>query len=209
MSSLAASTGNGLFSKYNLVQMLGRMILSDFESLWHFITHRGCIIVQERTELEHIFNLIQGCKSLLEVGTAEGNSMHALGHALKKRSFITSIDYGERHTEPFRTEVLKILRDQGIYVNTIDGTSQYHDVIRQAKVIAPYDVVLIDAGHDYTSVVADAIAYGGMATKFILFHDVQLPEVRKAFDWYVNAQGYKNVSTFINSTEYGYGIITL
>lgn len=181
-----------------------------FPDLWKFATRHGDI-VQQRDELEHVFNLIQGCESYLEVGTAEGNSLYVLSHALKPNSKISFVDLGERHTLQERTEVLVKINNLH-NIHPIFGNS--HDVrnIAHANMYGDYDVVFIDAGHRYEDVVLDAMMYGPMAKKFIIFHDIKMPAVDLAFNWYIretNRDKLKNVSKFIKSENYGYGIIRL
>jgi predicted O-methyltransferase YrrM len=175
--------------------------LSKFSDLWKEICKRSACfpVVQEYSELEYVYNLIEGCESYLEVGTAEGNSLYVLSHALKKGAKIVFVDFGEQHTALPREWVLAQVKATPIY-----GNSHSPNVIHQAK--GKYDVVMIDAGHSYNDVKADAENYGCMATKYIIFHDINLPEVRKAFDEY--AQGKKS-HTISNSPTFGYGIVTL
>lgn len=188
--------------------MIGEPV--DFESLWYFVSRRMCSIQQDKQELEHIFNLMRNCTTYLEIGCAEGSSMHVLGHALRgHKPCITYVDYGEKHTEPYRDEVIDILRKRQIHVRGVHGVSYNYETVKDASILQPFDAVLIDAGHDYASVVADAMLYGSMARKYIIFHDIQLPEVKAAFDFYVKAQGFKKVKTFINSPTFGYGVIEL
>lgn len=188
--------------------------MSDqFDELWHWVSHRrhnDRAPVQVKEEIEHIYSLISGCKSYLEIGTAEGDSLFILAHALADKPVINYVDYGEKHTEFFRNEVIKILSDKKINVRGIHGDSHLHSVINEASVLRNFDVVMIDAGHEYEDVVADAVAYGGLAKKFIIFHDIQLPPVAKAFDWYVKSQKFKTTSKFaFENSPYGFGIITL
>lgn len=182
----------------------------SFDSHWHYIQHRNEIIVQVKEELEHVYNLMEGCRSYLEVGTAEGNSMYALSHALSNKPSVVYVDYGEAKIEKKRNEVIDILKTRGISIRPIHGCSHDHGCIKEASYFAPYDVVMIDAGHSFADVVADATAYGGMASKYILFHDIMLDGVKQAFDWYTSTHNFKNVSKFISpSSPYGYGIIKL
>lgn len=185
--------------------------MSVFEDLWLWTTKRAggeLNVVQDRSELEHIFNLMKNreCTSYLEVGSAEGGSLYVLSRAMKEGSKIVCIDYGEDHTQPLFHEVLDAIHDK-YNIKTIYGDSHSLECKKKAQEYAWYDCVLIDAGHKYADVVEDALAYGAMAKKFIFFHDVQLPEVKQAFDWYCSKYRFRNVSTFINSSNYGYGII--
>lgn len=204
-----------------------------FEELWQDLEERSrrwaIPIVQDRAELEFVFYLIRKneCESYLEVGTAEGNGLYVLAHALKKNPMYyivydendkeidggtklavevcEIIDFGEKHTKLARDEVLKNLQNLDIRITENYGNS--HNALVKVK-FRDYDAVFIDAGHTYEDVIADAVAYGSLANKLIIFHDIQLPEVKKAFDWYCaqNPQ-FKNISQFINSPNYGYGII--
>lgn len=192
-----------------------------FDKLWNDIVERsqrfGIPIVQDYKELEHVFNLMRGCKSYLEIGTAEGNGLYVLSYALKEDANITIIDFGEKHTFNARNEVITKLdkvatigKDgllKGLF-REIYGNS--HSAIVQKSVPDKgYEIVFIDAGHSYEDVIADAIAYGHLATKYIFFHDIQLPPVRKAYEWYAVQNPQMKKSEFINSDTYGYGILEI
>lgn len=181
--------------------------MTNFPDLWKFATRHGDI-VQQYDELEHIFNLIQGCESYLEVGTAEGNSLYVLSHALRPNSKISFVDLGEPHTLQKRTEAL-VKINNAHNIHQILGDSHALQTIARANMYGDYDVVFIDAGHRYEDVVLDAALYGPMAKKFIIFHDVQMPAVNLAFNWYVRETNRQKVSKFIKSDNYGYGIIKL
>lgn len=173
-----------------------------FDKLWDEVIKRSdgrFPVVQDKEELRHIFNLMQGCKSYLEVGTAEGNSLYVLKHAVEPNGIIEIVDLGEEHTTA-RNEIM------GHRVIPHYGNS--HDVRIVNEVgMNSFDIVLIDAGHEFEDVVADAIAYGRLARKYIFFHDIQLSPVKAAFDWYCRANPQFKVSTFINSEKFGYGIL--
>lgn len=174
------------------------MISNEFDDLWKF-TNRHGQIQQDYTELKHIYELIKGCESYLEIGTAEGGSICVLGKGKKQ---IAYVDYDENHTRSQRMEALGSL---GTPYQAFHGNSHDPEII--SKITSKYDVVLIDAGHSYEDAKQDAENYGKLATKFIIFHDVQLPAVKRAFDEYTAK--FKDVRTFINSTNFGYGIVTL
>lgn len=176
--------------------------MKDFDTAWREITKRpGVVTVQNREELEHVFNLIQGSESYLEVGTAEGNSLFVLSHAIKGP--ITYIDYGEKHTFAPREEIINKIDNQihGILGDSND-LSNYMNVADKR-----FDVVLIDAGHDAFNVAIDALFYGPLATKYLLFHDVQLPEVSRVFEWYRKQFPQRESYRFVSSETFGYGII--
>lgn len=184
-------------------------MLKTFDELWRFVCKRsaGFPVVQEYHELEHVFNLMQGGESYLEVGTAEGNSLYVLAHALKKVAEIHYVDWDEDHTRGPRIEILKLLAREGYNVNPIHGNT--HDTITIQRASArQYDIILIDAGHSYDDALQDARNYGKLAKKYIIFHDVMLPEVNRAFEQYQRETGllaYKR----INSETFGYGIMEI
>lgn len=180
----------------------------SFDELWRFVCQRsaGFPVVQEYHELEYVFNLIKGCESYLEVGTAEGNSLYILTHALKDNAAITYVDFGEKHTREPREEAVKLTER---FITGILGNSHSAGALKSPLIKRDYEVVLIDAGHTYEDVIADAIAYGTLATKYIIFHDVCLPEVAKAFEWYCQQCPECRAYKMINSETFGYGILEI
>jgi len=191
--------------------------VTEFNKLWKEITRReGVITVQNCEELEHVYNLMCDCETYLEVGTAEGNSLYVLAQALGKNSkwevtpIVYYVDFGEKHTTPARDEVVRYLKDKGIQVKSCLGNSHHPDVVALPQAdLSMYDVVLIDAGHSYEDALADAAAYGWRAKKYIIFHDVQLPEVRRAYDWYRAQMPEKESYRVVNSETFGYGVIKI
>lgn len=174
--------------------------MSKFNKLWNDIKDRCPVTVQNREELEYVFNLIQGFESYLEVGTAEGNSLHVLSGALTEHAKITYVDFGEKHTTPYRDAIVSKLKN----VTAVLGNSHDPEVVRKAD--GKYDVVLIDAGHSFDDVIQDARNYGKMAKKYILFHDINLPPVAEAFAIYQKETGYKSYR-ISNSETFGYGVM--
>lgn len=177
--------------------------MPDFNELWQFVvdrSQRGVMTVQEKSELEHVYNLMKGCdcQSYLEVGTAEGNSLYVLGSIPK---YIGFIDLYEDHTLDSRNEVIGKFDGRRILGYPGDSTNP-NTHPRDRK----YDCVLIDGGHDFATVLSDSILYAPLATKYIFWHDIQLPEVKAAVEWFVKRWKLGKYSTFINSTEFGFGI---
>lgn len=190
--------------------------MKTFDQLWRDISARcqkyAMPLVQNREELEHVFKLMGNCGSYLEVGTAEGNSLYVLGRALKPRSKIAYIDYGEKHTEEPRNDVVAGLRDEDHDVQGILGDSTLHETASKlASLHGGFypDAVMIDAGHTEPNVMADAIQYAPRARKYVFFHDITMPAVAKAFKWYSqHAEQTFKASKFVNSDNFGYGILT-
>lgn len=183
--------------------------MKTFDELWQFIEQRlkdGIVTVQDRTELEHVYNLMRDCEcgSYLEVGAAEGNSLYVLGQVVNGQ--IDIVDLGEAHTAKPRAEVISLLNKS---VQQFLGDSTYPETYFGKIVGARYDCILIDGGHDYTTVLSDAIQYAPLARKYVFFHDIQLPEVRAAVEWFVKRWKLGTYSMFINSSSFGYGIIKI
>lgn len=181
----------------------------NFNEAWDFIVKRSqkwCIpVVQNREELKYVFNLMKDCKSYLEVGTAEGNSLFVLANAMPKGSEVTYIDWAEKHTKKPRDEVIAALSDYK--VRAVHGDSNLIKTALAAQGV--YDAVLIDAGHEDFNAVVDAIYYGPMARKFIIFHDIQIPDVSRAFEWCTQNRPECRMYKVVNSDHYGYGILEL
>lgn len=189
-----------------------RPILSDFDSLWREICQRSASfpVVQEYSELKHVFDMIKGCKSYLEIGTAEGNSLYALAHALEPGAKITYVDWDEPHTRAPRKWVIDTLTNLGYDITPIHANSNDLTTKDNLPFKAPYrhyDCVMIDAGHDEINVAIDAIQYAPLAGKYIFFHDVMLPEVARVFEWYSRQRPDCRSYRFINSQNFGYGVM--
>lgn len=196
-----------------------------FSEAWDFIVKRSqdmaMPVVQDKEELAYVYGLLEKCKSYLEVGTAEGNSLYVLAKAMPKGSFISFIDLGENHTEKKREYILELLRPD-YDIRMVLGDSTLPDTQQRmisklyserkdrdnGEIDCNVDCVLIDGGHDFPTVLSDAILYGHLADKYIIFHDVQLPPVAAAYDWY-RERYCKDKKTYrvVNSDNYGYGVI--
>lgn len=186
------------------------MISKDFKQHWDWAASRGQF-QQDYDELEHIYNLMKGCdcQSYLEVGSAEGNSLCILGRAVKINSHVREfpieyIDIGEQHTTPKRRDAIDKLQIAGNLVHGYIGDSTDPETHPRNKF---YDCVLIDGGHDFATVLSDSIMYAPLATKYIFWHDIQLPQVKMAVDWFVSRWKLGKYSTFINSPTFGFGIM--
>lgn len=175
----------------------------SFEKIWKYAFNQPGGMVQEYNELQHVFSLMGECKSYLEIGTAEGKSLYILSHAMPQGSEITYIDFGEAHTTPRRDDLLaKIPHKITPVIGDSNSWESWSKVVNQK-----FDAVMIDAGHDLFSVAVDACLYGRLATKYIFFHDVTIPDVNRVFEWYAQKMNVKNSYKIINSETFGYGII--
>lgn len=184
---------------------IGENRQSMFEDLWNYVENNCKVLAQNKTEMEHVYNLIIGCESYLEIGTSEGNSLYVFGHAMKSGSEITYVDAAENHTREWREGKIAALLLDDYKITGIHGNSHHKDSVEAAQK-KRYDVVFIDAGHTYSDVLQDANNYGPLADKYILFHDVQIPQVMEAYkDWL--AETGRTGELVINSDKYGYAIV--
>lgn len=180
-------------------------VTRTFDDHWQWISARSdrIVTVQECAELRHVYELMLGCEceTYLEIGAAEGNSLYALGHAVQNA--ITYIDIGEAHTAGPRAEAIAQL---GKTVHPIIGDSTLPRTAHELK-DKHFDCVLIDGGHDFATVLSDSILYATRARKYVFWHDIQLPEVKEAVEWFTKRWHIGIYSTFINSDRFGYGIM--
>lgn len=187
----------------------------SFDKIWKIVsdrTQRGVKTVQNQEELQYVYGLLENCSSYLEIGTAEGNSLYILSHALNNHSRkVVYIDLCEAHTLAPREELLQKLYMEctGLIPTCINGNSHEPYCIRAAAKFGQFDAVMIDAGHNYEDVIADAIAYGHLAKKYIIFHDICIPNVKRALEWYAKHAKLKAPEYFIKSEHFGYGVIKL
>lgn len=181
--------------------------MSDFDEKWEWLANRAGgpnNPVQEKSELRHIYNLMLGCKSYLEIGSAEGSTLYVLGSALDNFKYqIEYVDLCEAHTEELRREAIQKL---GKKVFEIKGDSTHKSTYDQVKQNR-YDCVLIDGGHDFATVLSDCILYAPLAKRYVFFHDVQLPAVKAAVEMFNKNWNLGEYTTYVNSNNYGYGVL--
>ena len=176
----------------------------EFDKVWNFINSRKNVpaIVQNKDELGHVFELVKKseAKTYLEIGTAEGNSLYALGGLVESCQII---NLPEKHTQQAKNEIINILGNVDCFYG--DSTKLFPSEDFKKN----FDVVMIDGGHDFATVLNDSIRYGDLAKKYIFWHDINLPEVNLAFEWYVQRRKYKHYYRFSTgpNENFGYGIM--
>lgn len=183
-----------------------------FSDCWNYIVERSKAgpfpVVQDRSEMEHVYTLLQGCESYLEVGSAEGNSLYVFANAMRPGSRITYIDWDEKHTRPHRERAIKELESNGYKITGVRSNSNDFRAALSLK-DKEFDCVLIDAGHKGFNVAIDAMFYAPLATKYIVFHDIRLPDVEEVFAWYSSQRPDCKAYRFFNSDTYGYGVMII
>lgn len=155
----------------------------EIKELIAFARSKTKVPVQNDEELTQLIEHLskKNIKSLLEVGSAEGMTMYVLAMALGLDR-VTSIDFGEEHTKDTFEWFATLLKNNGIEANQIKGNSHDLSIIALSRRFGQHDAVLIDAGHTYDDVLTDYLFYAKMAKKMVIFHDVDMQEVKRAID---------------------------
>ena len=156
---------------------------------------------QQREEIEAVAKLIGECNSYLEIGTAEGGSLYFFAHKMGFKRAVC-VDLDEAHTRPYREWVFEQLSG-AVEMTLYSGNSMDAAIIEQAAK-EQFDVVFIDGGHDYATVKSDWVNYGKLANKYVVFHDICLPDVKKLWD---ELPGIK--LSLIGDGRFGMGILTV
>ena len=74
-------------------------------------------------------------------------------------------------------KVISYLNENGLKADLVDGDSTTDECVNKVKSIRDsYDMVFIDASHEYKDVVKDIPNYGPMAKDMLMFHDIR-PEI--------------------------------
>lgn len=175
-----------------------------FDQAWEAAKELTGGRVQDKEELQQTVEYIGKHGSVLEIGSAEGFSAVIWGHTvLEPGGKLVMVDYGEKHTEKGRKRAMESLSLSGRSVSLIRGNSHAPSVIADVQAHGQFDVVYIDAGHTYEDVVQDYYNYGVLAKKFVVFHDIKLPEV--GIFW--SGLKGKKVEFVTAGSKYGIGVL--
>lgn len=130
-------------------------------------------VFQNLWELEQMLAVVERLQPsrVLEIGSWHGGT---LWHWLQVADTVVAVDDEMRREDEWR----QWAADAGTELHLLRGFSQEPEIVKQARALAPYDLVFIDGDHRYESVRADwenfspLVAPGGV----IAFHDTQHPE---------------------------------
>jgi hypothetical protein len=121
----------------------------------------------------------------LEIGSYAGESLYYISQVLPRNSVIALIDLGDNTVarEILLTKTIPWVKEKfGHQVNLLSGYSNDPEVIHQSKAFAPngrYDMVFIDANHDFKYAFEDFKNYRSLAN-WVAFHDISEFNIAKS-----------------------------
>jgi len=136
-------------------------------------------MIQDALEFAQFIDFVRtiGARSYLEIGSKFGGTLFRIGMAMPEGSRCISIDLPRaRETASWRSMhgVQRWLEGQHRSCGFIWMDSTSHKAVQQAQQRAPFDLVFIDANHDYSFITRDFANYAPMASKAVAIHDIKL-----------------------------------
>lgn len=132
---------------------------------------------QNEWELVQMLKLVEGKRSVLEIGSSFGGTLRRIASVMPRGSKVVSVDLDCDTTPKFlnaQASLKEVCRQIGMLGGNVElfiGDSHAASTIAAVKDHAPYDFCFIDGDHSYDGVKQDWENYGPMA-KVIAFHDV-------------------------------------
>jgi predicted O-methyltransferase YrrM len=161
------------------------------------------VVVQNKPELFTLGGIMNsiGCESYLEIGASCGGSALMLAPLVSEK--IVLVDLFEDKSAGMLKAAMNMIAD--LYtaeVIGIKGDSRHPDTVEECAKRGPYDVVMIDGGHQYETVKSDYEKYGPLAKKLVVFHDINQPGVKRL--WEEIGSG---LSVSEHGSTMGYGVL--
>lgn len=126
------------------------------------------------TETEELIELArqEGCRSYLEIGSANGGSLWRVARSLPIGSLVVSVDRPKAKSyEGDLRHCGHQLGARGYRVSLLLGDSADPVIVEKARSLSPFDLLMIDGDHGDRYVRLDYANYGPMA-RIVAFHDV-------------------------------------
>jgi len=151
---------------------------------------------------------VKGTRSMLEIGSCEGQSLRGLAGVAAPGARIRSIDIGTHEgvdVSGLLSLLMSELRDGGFDAQNIIADSHSQRASDWAQWDGPYDLVFIDGDHSYEGVRQDWLHYAGMG-RVIAFHDIAHTGhgVKKLWDE-IKAAGYRTRENI--QSDMGIGLV--
>jgi tetratricopeptide (TPR) repeat protein/predicted O-methyltransferase YrrM len=171
---------------------------------------------QNPQEMAQLLELVRGAKSILEIGSATGQTLKHLARVLAPGALIRSIDLGafpaeagrfaRKDVKSYLTRTIAELRAQGFDAAIYFGDSHSEGAVAWASNWTPYDLVFIDGDHSLLGVMRDYAAYGRMG-KLAGFHDIAGGEIGVAQFWADLKRSGAEVVLEAIASEMGIGVV--
>lgn len=145
----------------------------------------------EQHELQLLWNAVRGlhtCRGILEIGVEKGRSMAAIALAARSRGFSTKIYAIDNFsTYPDGDIAAEFWSNMSKIDQFVNMFAQSTSAVKLADLPGSVSFLHIDGGHDYDTVLHDAMKFGPLVHRGgkIAFHDYgreSLPEVKEAVD---------------------------
>lgn len=165
---------------------------------------------QEPNEFVELLKIMEGSRSILEIGSRYGESLRWFAKHCPNGSRVVTIDlgncpdndYGHR-TGDWWDDVCKEIAEVH-EVHQLYGDSHDPKLVEKVRDLGPYDFIFIDGDHTEEGVRQDWLNYGHMG-KIVAFHDAaSLPAVFKVFE--TALQGRRHILLF-SENSYGIGVV--
>lgn len=161
------------------------------------------VTVQNKAEIFALGGVIMSsdCRTYLEIGASCGGSALMLAQLFSDK--VVLVDLFEDKSADHLRRAMDMMADlYSAEIIGIKGDSRHPDTVEECANRGPYDVVMIDGGHQYETVKSDYEKYGPMARKLLVFHDINQPGVRRLWN---EIGGGLEISD--KASTMGYGVI--
>ncbi len=126
-------------------------------------------VAQHPFELEQLLRVVRdhGPFTILEVGVWHGGT---LWHWLQEAETVVGVDNAMLDKDDWHAWA----DDAGAHLDLLQGDSTDPGMVNLVRAHGPFDMVFIDAAHDYASVKSDWENYGPMVNEggMVVFHDI-------------------------------------
>jgi len=177
-------------------------------------------VLQNRQELEEFRKLIksESVCSYLEIGSKFGGSLWHVANTMPKGSRVVSIDlpWGDgsfKDSQPWLEKCVSTLKSMGYDAHLLIADSHDPSSVDFAKMLGPFDCVMIDGDHTAAGVCADWENYGPLG-KMVCFHDIswKFQTSKKALIeapefWQEVKQGYRHREIRLEKKHNGIGVL--
>lgn len=162
----------------------------------------------------------EGARSFLEVGSKFGGTLWEVARAMPEGSLVVAVDlpHGDtsfKETQPHLEACVDHLKRKGYDAHLFLGDSTDPKIIAKVALLAPFDVVFIDANHTLPFIRQDWRNYGPMG-KMVAFHDINhkarpAPSKKMPIDvpivWEELKQEYRHKEIRLDARDNGIGVL--